>query len=107
MIQSTPAERYPKVSYMRPEGTMEYYTDQTRPDIWSVAKEPIAMFEFTKWHASFPDFFICLRHYTDIGNQLLLSNDRNRVLEAVLGLSQDGASTNLFDNCENRFKRDL
>ncbi len=30
MIQSTPAERYPKVSYMRPEGTMEYYTDQTR-----------------------------------------------------------------------------
>jgi hypothetical protein len=32
MIQSTPAERYPKVSYMRPEGTMEYYTDQTRPD---------------------------------------------------------------------------
>jgi hypothetical protein len=31
MIQSTPAERYPKVSYMRPEGTMEYYTDQTRP----------------------------------------------------------------------------
>jgi len=33
MIQSTPAERYPKVSYMRPEGTMEYYTDQTRPDV--------------------------------------------------------------------------
>jgi hypothetical protein len=31
MIQSTPAERYPKVSYMRPEGTMEYYTDQTSP----------------------------------------------------------------------------
>jgi hypothetical protein len=29
MIQSTPAERYPKVSYMRPGGTMEYYTDQT------------------------------------------------------------------------------
>jgi hypothetical protein len=29
--QSTPAECYPKVSYMRPEGTMEYYTDQTRP----------------------------------------------------------------------------
>jgi hypothetical protein len=32
MIQSTPAEHYPKVSYMRPEGTMKHYTDQTRPD---------------------------------------------------------------------------
>ncbi len=32
MIQSTPTESYPEVSYMRPEGTMKYYTDQTRPD---------------------------------------------------------------------------
>ncbi len=32
-IQSAPAERYPKVSYKRPEGTMEYYTDKTRPDL--------------------------------------------------------------------------
>ncbi len=32
MIQSTHAERYPKVSYMHPEGTMEYYSDQTRPE---------------------------------------------------------------------------
>ncbi len=38
MIQSTPGERYPKVSYMRPEGTMEYYTDQTRPDVYTKAK---------------------------------------------------------------------
>jgi hypothetical protein len=40
---------------------------------WSFGKEPIAMFEFTTWHASFPDFFISLRHYTVIGKQLFLS----------------------------------
>jgi hypothetical protein len=66
------------------------------------------MFEFTSWHASFPDLFISLRHYTVIGKQLLLSNDRNRVRGAVLGLSQDGACTNLFENFrENSLKRDL
>jgi hypothetical protein len=66
------------------------------------------MFEFTTWHASFPDFFISLRHYTVIGKQLLLSNDRNRVRGAVLSLSQDGASTHLFENFrENSLKRDL
>ncbi len=66
------------------------------------------MFEFTTWHASFPDFFISLRHYTVTGKQLLLSNDKNRVRGAVLGLSQDGASTNLFENFrENSLKRDL
>jgi hypothetical protein len=49
------------------------------------------MFEFTTWHESFPDFFINLRHYTVIGKQLLLSNDRN-----------------LFENFrENSLKRDL
>jgi hypothetical protein len=33
---------------------------------------------------------------------------RNRVCGAVLGLSQDGASTNLFENFrENSLKRDL
>jgi hypothetical protein len=38
----------------------------------------------------------------------MLSNDRNRVRGAVLGLSQNGASTNLFENFrENSFKRDL
>jgi hypothetical protein len=66
------------------------------------------MFEFTTWHASFPDFFVSLRHYTVIGKQLLLSTDRNRVRGAVLGLSQDGASTNLFENFrKNSLKRDL
>jgi hypothetical protein len=28
--------------------------------IWSVSKEPIAIFEFTTWHASFTDFFMKL-----------------------------------------------
>ncbi len=66
------------------------------------------MSEFTMWHASFPDFFISLRHYTVIGKQLLLSNDRNRVRGAVLSLSQDGASTHLLENFrENSLKRDL
>jgi hypothetical protein len=66
------------------------------------------MFEFTTWRASFPDFFISLRHYTVIRKQLLLSNDRNRVRRAVLGLSQDGDSINLFENFrENSFKREL
>jgi hypothetical protein len=46
-------------------------------DIWSVSKESIAMFGVTTWLASFPDFFIILRCYTDIGKQLLISNDRN------------------------------
>jgi hypothetical protein len=66
------------------------------------------MFEFNTWHAGFPDFFISLRHYTVIGKQLLLSNDRSRVRGAVLGLSQDMASTNLLENFrENNVKRDL
>ncbi len=66
------------------------------------------MFEFTTSHASFPDFFISIRQYTIIGKQLLFSNDRNRAGGAVLGLSQDGARTNLFENFrENSFKRDL
>ena len=65
------------------------------------------MFEFTTWHASFPDFFISLRHYTVIGKQLLLSNDRNRVRGAVLSLSQDGASTHLFESFrEHSLKQD-
>jgi hypothetical protein len=44
MIRSTPAERYPKVSYMRPEGTMEYYTDQTRPEPKQFDREHILLF---------------------------------------------------------------
>jgi hypothetical protein len=40
--------------------------------------------------------------------KLLISNDRNRVRGAVLGLSQDGACTNLLDNFRgNSLKRDL
>jgi hypothetical protein len=63
------------------------------------------MFEFTTWHAIFPDFFISLRHYTVIGNQLLLSNYRNRVRR---GLSQDGACIDLFENLSvNSLKGDL
>ncbi len=37
-------------------------------------------------------------HYADIGKQLLFANDRNRVGWVVLGLSHDGASTDLFEN---------
>ncbi len=55
-------------------------------DIWSVGKAPIAMLELTTWHASFTDF-IKLRRYTDIGKQLLISNNRHRVRWEVLGLS--------------------
>ncbi len=65
------------------------------------------MFEFTTWHTSFADFFLKLRRYTAIGNQLLFANNRNRVRVAVLGLSQDRACTNLFENFrENRLKQD-
>jgi hypothetical protein len=55
------------------------------------------MFEFTPW-PSFTDFFLQLRRYTVIGKQLLFANDRNRVRGEVLGLSQDGACTDLFEN---------
>jgi hypothetical protein len=56
----------------------------------------------------FPGFFISLRRYTVIGNQLLISNDRNRVRRVVLGLSQDGACTDLLENLSvNSLKRDL
>ncbi len=37
-------------------------------------------------------------HYAVIGIQLLFANNRNRVRGAVLGLSQDGACTGLFEN---------
>jgi hypothetical protein len=62
-------------------------------NVWSVGKEPIAMFEFTTWHASFTDFFIKLRRYTAIWNQLMFANGTNSVRGAVLGLSLDGACT--------------
>ncbi len=66
------------------------------------------MFEFTSWHASFADFFIKLRHYTVIGKQLFIANDRNRVCWVVLGLLQDGAWTDLVENLSvNSLKGDL
>jgi hypothetical protein len=37
-------------------------------DIWSVVKEPIAMCEFTTWHADFTDFFIKLRIFLSFAN---------------------------------------
>jgi hypothetical protein len=44
----------------------------------------------------------------DIGKQLLFANNRNRVRGAVLGLSQDGACTDLFENLSvNVLKGDL
>ncbi len=77
-------------------------------DIWSVGKEPTAMFEFSTWHASFVDFFKRLRHYTVIGNQLFISNNRNRVRWVVLGLLQDGACNKFLENLsENTLKGDL
>ncbi len=66
------------------------------------------MFEFTAWHAIFTDFSIQLRRNTVIWKQLLFANDRKRVRRAVLGLSQDGACTDLFENLSvNSLKGDL
>jgi hypothetical protein len=66
------------------------------------------MFEYTTWNASFKDFFIKLRRYTAIWKQLLFANYRNRVRGAVLGLSQDGYCTDLFENLSmNSLKGDL
>jgi hypothetical protein len=79
-----------------------------RTDLWSIGKESIAMFKLATWLASFPDFFILLICYTVSGKQLLFSNDRNRFRLVVLGLSQDGASTDLFENLSvNSLKGDL
>jgi hypothetical protein len=46
----------------------------------------------------FCEKFVAARHDIDIGIQLLFANNRNRVRRAVLGLSQDGARTDLFEN---------
>ena len=49
--------------------------------------------------------FIKLRRYTVIWKQLLFANDTNRVLGAVLSLSQDEACTDSFENFrKNRLK---
>ncbi len=56
----------------------------------------------------FPGFLISLLHFTVIGNQLFISNDRNRVRWVVLGLLQDGACTDLVENLGvNSLKGDL
>ena len=45
---------------------------------------------------------------SDVGKQLLIANDRNRVRWLVLGLSQDGASMDLYENhSEDSLKGDL
>jgi hypothetical protein len=41
---------------------------------------------------------VAARQYADTGIQLLFANNRNRVRGAVLGLSQDGACTDLYEN---------
>jgi hypothetical protein len=47
-------------------------------------------------------------HNSVIGKQSLFANNRNRVRRVLLGLSQDGACTDLFENfSENSLKRDL
>ncbi len=57
---------------------------------------------------TFHRFFQKLRRYTAIWKQLLLANDTNRVRGAVLGLLQDGACTDFFENFrENSLKGDL
>jgi hypothetical protein len=40
------------------------------------------------------EHYVAARHYAVIGKQLLLSNDRNK----VLGLSEEGACADLFEN---------
>ncbi len=47
-------------------------------------------------------------HNGVIGKQLLFANNRNRVRWVILGLSQDGARTDLFENFnENSLKGNL
>jgi hypothetical protein len=56
------------------------------------------MFEFTKWHASFPDFFIHLRHYTGIGKQYCFQMTETGFAEQFLASHRMGACTDLFEN---------
>jgi hypothetical protein len=45
---------------------------------------------------------------SDAGKQLLIANERNRVRWLVIGLSQDGACMDLYENhSENSLKVDL
>ncbi len=52
--------------------------------------------------------YVAAWHYADTGIQLLFANNRNRVRGAVLGLLQDGACTDFFENLSvNSLKGDL
>ncbi len=64
----------------------------------------IPLFQLSVWCEK----FVPARHYAVIWKQLLFANKRNRVRWVVLGLSQDGACTDLFENfSENSLKRNL
>ncbi len=64
----------------------------------------IALFELNVWCEK----CVAARHYAVICKQLLISNDRNRGRWVVLGLSEDGACTDLFENLSvNSLKRGL
>ncbi len=54
----------------------------------------IALFELNVWCEK----CVAARNYAVIWKQLLISNVRNRVRWVVLGLSEDGAYTDLFKN---------
>ncbi len=61
----------------------------------------IALFELNVWCEK----CVAERNYAIICKQLLISNVRNRVRWVVLGLSEDGACTDLFENLsENSLK---
>ncbi len=74
-------------------------------DIWRVGEESIAMFELPRGMQVSQTF---LRRNTAIWKKLLISNDRNSVRWLVLGLSLDGACTDLVENLsDNSLKGDL
>ncbi len=64
----------------------------------------IPLFQLSVWCEK----FVAAQHYAVIWKQLLFANKRNRVRWVVLGLSQEGACTHLFENfSENSLKGDL
>ncbi len=77
-------------------------------DIWKKINdgEPIlivSMFQLSVWCEKCD----AARHRAIIGKQLLISNDKNRIRWAILGQSQDGVSTDVFENFSMKsLKRD-
>ncbi len=64
----------------------------------------IALFQLCVWCEK----CVAAQHYADIGIQIFISNDRNRVRWVVLRLLQDGPCTDLFENLsKNSLKGDL